>query len=266
MAELGFVDRVKELADHFAAELDAQFRTLNSFVNQAGEIGRSHEVFLRGIISRFLPAKLKCGTGFIVSQRLTSRQQDIIIFDHHNLPVMLAIGDCVVVHAEAVAAAIEVKTNLDTADDFRKELQKLSQLQQSVSCCAIGLYAWNGISLEKALDCYWRFFTDEWPNAVETQPHFVYVRGRYIIMPNFDGRFETPPIMVFRLGEDGHSEGAGLLSLIERLWISGVQHHAPYPGWVDQWRHQISSQYALVDWPESFAKRVKDELARRCST
>jgi len=76
--------------------MDAQFRTLNSFVNQTGEIGRSHEVFSGELISRFLPSKLRCGTGFVVSQRGASRQQDIIIYDHHRLPLMLSIGDCVV--------------------------------------------------------------------------------------------------------------------------------------------------------------------------
>ncbi|MCD4653685.1 hypothetical protein K8T06_07085 [bacterium] len=56
-----------KIANHYAEELDAQFRTLNNFVQYAGEIGRAHETYLRGVIARFLPEKCKVGTGFIAS-------------------------------------------------------------------------------------------------------------------------------------------------------------------------------------------------------
>src|SRR6267142_1956860 len=100
------LDSLQKLADRYADELSAQFRTLNLFVQHAGEIGRAHEVFLRGILTRFLPGKLRCGTGFIASPTAVSRQQDIIIYDPFALPLLLEIGDCVVVDAEAVAATI----------------------------------------------------------------------------------------------------------------------------------------------------------------
>ena len=57
-----------ELAGRYADMLSAQFRTLNYFVSQGGEIGRVHEAFLRDVISRFLPAKICAGTGFVASR------------------------------------------------------------------------------------------------------------------------------------------------------------------------------------------------------
>jgi len=71
---------MERVADHYAGELDAQFRTLNHFAAHAGEIGRAHETFLRGVLLRFLPEDLRLGTGFVASPEWTSRQQDILIY------------------------------------------------------------------------------------------------------------------------------------------------------------------------------------------
>src|SRR5256885_1232442 len=100
---------MKELADRYAAELTAQFQTLNLFAQHAGEIGRAHEVFLRTILQRFLPGALRCGTGFVANATDVSRQQDIIIYDPNALPLLFEVGDCLVVDAEAVAGTVEVK-------------------------------------------------------------------------------------------------------------------------------------------------------------
>ena len=42
-----------ELADRYSDELTSQFRTLNFFVQHAGEIGRAHETYIRGVIESF---------------------------------------------------------------------------------------------------------------------------------------------------------------------------------------------------------------------
>ena len=109
---------MKQLADRYAEELTAQFRTLNLFAQHAGEIGRAHEVFLRSVLQRFLPGRLKCGTGFVADSRGVSKQQDIIVFDPMALPTLFEVGDCVVVDASSVSAIIEVKTCVDSVAAF----------------------------------------------------------------------------------------------------------------------------------------------------
>jgi len=76
------------------------------------------------------------------------------------------------------------------------------------------------------------------------------------------GKYESPPIMVFRLVR-GHTEGAGLLSLVERnldfrctasrrLAVVGRELASP-----------DSIKIRKIDWPDSFRDRVNQELARR---
>ena len=77
-----------ELADRYAEELSAQFRTLSFFVNHAGEVGRTHETYLRDVIARFLPANCDVGTGFVASPNWISFQQDIIIYNQLDFPLL----------------------------------------------------------------------------------------------------------------------------------------------------------------------------------
>jgi hypothetical protein len=62
-------EAMEKVAEHYAGELNAQFRTLNHFVAHAGEIGRAHETFLREILSRFLPKDIKIGSGFVATPK-----------------------------------------------------------------------------------------------------------------------------------------------------------------------------------------------------
>lgn len=241
------LDSIEQLADRYADELSAQFRTLNLFVQHAGEVGRAHEVFLRGVLGRFLPEMLRCGSGFVASPDDVTRQQDIIIYDAHSLPILLQIGDCVVIDAEAVAATIEVKTTIESEAALRSTLEKLSELKAATrGRCAICLYAWEGPSLELALDCVWERYRAQRDVSTSHLPDAIYVRGRYLIVPNYDGRLETAPVLVLRLGPKHHPEGAGLLSLIERLWISGLNRHAKAPWWISAWERRIEARYEHI--------------------
>jgi hypothetical protein len=226
------LESVRLLADKYTDELTAQFRTLNLFVGHAGEVGRAHEVFLRGVIQRFLPGKLRCGSGFVASADHVTRQQDIIVFDAHVLPLLLEVGDCLVVDAEAVAATIEVKTRIDSVKSFAEAFSKLVDLKlPNAPHPFVGLHAWEGLSLELALDCYWEFIRKGLSPSLGRLPDAVYVRGRYLIVPNWDGRLETPPLLVFDTTAPAWSEGAALLSFIERMWIGGLQNHPRWPWW-----------------------------------
>lgn len=258
------LDSIEQLADRYADELSAQFRTLNLFVRHAGEVGRAHEVFLRGVLGRFLPEKLRCGSGFIASADHVTRQQDIIVFDGHALPVLLQIGDCVVVDAEAVAASIEVKTAIDSEMALRDSLEKLSELKAALpGRCAVGLYAWEGPTLDLALACVWERYRAQRDVSTSHLPDAIYVRGRYLLVPNYDGRLDTAPVLVLRLGSGHNTEGTGLLSLVQRLWISGMNRQAKAPWWVSASERRITARYEHMPWPDDLRLRVDEKLAER---
>lgn len=217
-------------------------------------------MFLRGVLERFLPTKLRCGTGFIASSESVSRQQDIIIYDPAILPVLLEIGDCLVVDEKAVAGTIEVKTCLSSRAELAEVFDKILALRAAFHGFT-ALYAWEGLSLEIVLEHIWER-SRALPTLGDTyMPDVVYVRGQYILVPNDDGRRESPPVLLLRLGPKHYSEGAGLLSLIEQLWISGVQRHAIRPWWVDAWRGTSAARYKQVPWPSDLLNRAEAEVA-----
>lgn len=259
---------MQRLAARYADELEAQFRTLSFFVEHAGEVGRTHEVFLRQIIKRFLPGRLRCGTGFIATPENVTRQQDIIIYDPHSLPLLMEIGDCLVVDAPAVAGTIEVKTVLGSQNAFSAELEKVADPgSRSMHSWFVGLYAWEALSLDLALECYWARFREA--SKIDNPPPLpdvVYVRGKYLIAPNYDGHIETGPLLLMRLGPGHCDEGAGLLTLVERMWLSGLQHHAEWPWWVRAWHREINKKLEQVPWPEDLRTSVDKWLAENKKT
>jgi hypothetical protein len=258
------------LADHYAAEMSAQFRTLSLFVRHAGEVGRSHEVFLAQVLTRFLPEKLRIGTGFVFSPRGSTRQQDIIVYDWQNLPLPLKIGDCVVVDADAVAAMIEVKTRIGKSDELREAMGKVAATKMmGRGPRAVGIYAWEGLSLDTALQSYWAMGREaprssrgfEFPRF----PDFLYVRGAYLLTPSITGQIDTPPLRVLRLGEGHANEGLGMLALLAHLWLIGIQHYAQRPWWLEAWsekERRTPGLFELIPWPKDLQELANERAAR----
>lgn len=260
----------ERLADHYADEMSAQFRTLSLFVRHAGEVGRSHEVFLAQVLARFLPEKVRIGTGFVYSPRGATRQQDIIIYDWQVLPLPLKIGDCVVVDADAVAAMIEVKTRIRSAAELREAVDKVAATKlMGRGPHAVGIYAWEALSLEKALECYWSVAREttsgshgfEFPRL----PDFLFVRGGYLLTPSNSGRIDEPPLRVMRLGEGNSAEGLGMLALLSHMWLYGVQHYAQRPWWLEAWtekERQSPGLFELIPWPKDLQVLADERAAR----
>jgi hypothetical protein len=223
---------MKHLADRYAAELTAQFQTLNLFAQRAGEIGRTHEVFLRTVLERFLPRSLRCGTGSVASADGVSRQQDVIVFDPGVLPLLFEVGDCLVVDASAVAGTIEVKTCLDSTSTFHEALRQVVDTRVPAGFSA--LYAWDGLTLDTLLEHLWGQYRAARDLATTIVPSVIYVRVRYLLFPNYDGRRRTPPLQVLRVDGRTRTEGEALLTFVSQMWISGLQHKARWPWWVSE--------------------------------
>ena len=108
---------MENVAEHYANELDAKFRTLNHFVSHAGEIGRAHETFIRGILTRFLPLDTRVSSGFVASPNWTSRQQDILIHSS-KYSTLFEVGDCMVIDHKSFIGAIEIKTKINSGEQL----------------------------------------------------------------------------------------------------------------------------------------------------
>jgi hypothetical protein len=75
--------------------------------------GELKELFVGGVLRRFLPNQLSIGTGMIINTRgLVSSQTDIIIYDNRILPPFIQEQHLGIYPVESVIGAIEVKTTL----------------------------------------------------------------------------------------------------------------------------------------------------------
>jgi hypothetical protein len=147
---------MENVADNYACELDAQFRTLNHFANHAGEIGRAHENFLRGILSRFLPDNVNLSSGFVAAPKWTSRQQDILIHKA-GYSTLFNVGDCSVIDHRAFVGSIEVKTNINSSKAFFEAVETQAEFKNQIHRGLHALYAWEAISIGKTLEAIWNF-------------------------------------------------------------------------------------------------------------
>jgi len=115
--------------------------------------GEHKEAVLRSAIRRHLPNSMIMGTGFIVAQDEVSTQIDILIIDG-QIPVLFREGDLMIVTPDAVRAAIEVKTRLQTTQ-YAKAVKKLRRIAvmcdpDQGECVWTGLFAYENGSLDDA--------------------------------------------------------------------------------------------------------------------
>lgn len=246
------------LAEQYAQELDAQFRRLNNFVSRSGgEIGRTHEAYLRGVLSRFLPPRYRLGSGFVHGTRGTSPQQDIIIFEALHYPLLLEVGDCVVVDEAALVGTIEVKTKLES-DHVKTWLDREPNPPFS------GLFAWSGISPETLFDVLWDYVRkDPWRNRGRL-PIAVYVLGEYLLVRIDDGKWNTPPLRLLRIDEHKFSDGQALLAFVQRIYQYGrLNEQTVAPWWLFDEASKAIDQAEPVRWPSDLFSAIQGEVAKR---
>lgn len=255
-------EAMQNVAERYASELTAQFRTLNHFVGHSGEIGRAHETFLRGILIRFLPPNIKVSTGFAASPKWTSSQQDILLHDN-NFPTLFQVGDCTVIDHKSFLGAIEVKTSL-TTPQFTKAVDIQAQLRNQINHSGLfAFYAWGGISLGKALNVLWEFVKKNPTKNFDFMPDVVYVRGKYILIANRDGTRESPPYHCWLIKKTGITEGEALLGLVASFWKFGL--HTVLPWWLLGWHQHlgvVAGKLQEVPWPDDLKKMVMSDISK----
>ncbi len=87
--------------------------------------GEWKESVIRYFLQRNAPRNVAIGRGFVVGERGTSSQVDVLLYDRDS-PVLFQDGDLVFITPDALRGMIEVKSLVD-ATGFREALAKMRQ-------------------------------------------------------------------------------------------------------------------------------------------
>lgn len=114
--------------------------------------GEHKESILRKVIAEFCPEIYRIGTGFVcypaalVEEEKSSTQLDILVTSKSN-PTLYKSGELHFVTPECANAVVEVKSRLNSQNEFRSVLRKLSEEAQKIRGynpdCWAGLFVYN---------------------------------------------------------------------------------------------------------------------------
>lgn len=105
------------LVQSYSNLLTARFSAARSALKHAGQKGTAAETALIELLSAVLPRRIGLTEGVVVSSTgYVSPQQDIIIYDADNSPVLFNMGATKAIPIEYVYAVIEVKSSLSSSD------------------------------------------------------------------------------------------------------------------------------------------------------
>lgn len=97
-----------------------------------GKLGENREAVLQRFFSTYLPQRFGVGTGFaLLGAEQVSTQQDVVIYDKLNNPVLFPESAAPLFPPSALAAVIEVKSKL-TRPELRKAVEKSIALKQGI--------------------------------------------------------------------------------------------------------------------------------------
>lgn len=100
--------------ESIAKKLQADFEATQPFTHQ-GVKGQARErAITKQFLGPYLPKRFSIGTGQIIdSSGKVSKQQDLVIYDGMNIPILMNYEDNQLLFAEQVVVVIEVKSVLD---------------------------------------------------------------------------------------------------------------------------------------------------------
>ncbi|MCU4969300.1 hypothetical protein OCD64_20270 [Bacillus toyonensis] len=115
-----------------AKKMQIDFEQVTEHINHMGERGGSREEILLSYLRKYIPIKYEMNNGVIIDETgEQSRQQDIIIYDSFNSPVLLNMQSTKMVPIESVFSVIEVKSSLNKAE-INKCVNNISSVKSLV--------------------------------------------------------------------------------------------------------------------------------------
>jgi hypothetical protein len=139
---------LNEIFDGIGKQMLLDFEHIQAQIKHAGERGSEREASLRTFLTSYLPSKYAIANGEIVDEQgQTSKQCDLVVYDHINCPLLLAGKDYRVFPAEPVFAAIEVKSVLNVAElrDASEKIRSVKSLVRSNGLIGGILFAYTSI-------------------------------------------------------------------------------------------------------------------------
>jgi hypothetical protein len=122
--------RVSVLFDDIAKNMLQSFEGWDRQIPHDGEKGGIRERRVSDFLAKHLPSKYGVASGHIIDKRgATSLQEDIVIFDRFNCPVLEIDPYYQVFPCESVYATVEVKSTLDSGE-IEKCVEHTAQLRE----------------------------------------------------------------------------------------------------------------------------------------
>lgn len=127
------IERMVQYCSGIAGEFEAKLDRIRDFVpDHKLTSGTANEMILRDFLSHLSAGRYKVGQGFICAPTAldsVSKQCDILVYDHHNYPLVHSEGEVVLVFPQAAKMVIEVKTRLNKGA-LQKALENIRAAKQ----------------------------------------------------------------------------------------------------------------------------------------
>jgi hypothetical protein len=126
--------------EYLASVMAAESTALGEFYSKhRGELGRNREYILRRILQQHMPSKFGFSSGFVLfsTDSKISTQQDIIIYDRINHPILFDNTPSPLFPLTAIQGLIEIKSNLTQAElesSIKKACDVKQNLRKSLTC------------------------------------------------------------------------------------------------------------------------------------
>lgn len=118
-----------------AKKMQIDFEEVTENISHMGERGSSREEILLNYLKKYIPIKYEMNNGIVIDGTgQQSRQQDIVIYDAFNSPVLLNMQSTKMIPIESVFSVIEVKSSLNKTE-MNKCVSNISSVKSLIKNC-----------------------------------------------------------------------------------------------------------------------------------
>ncbi|MFV2045394.1 MAG: DUF6602 domain-containing protein [Anaerolineales bacterium] len=137
---------VNQIFDGIGQKMLNEFDHISSQLPQAAAVGADREDALSKFLAEFLPTKFAVSRGFVMDHEGTvSSECDIVVYDPASCPLLYVEERNRVFPCEAVAATIEVKSRLSSAnlEDAMGKIRRIKSMRRQAGPLAGVIFAYR---------------------------------------------------------------------------------------------------------------------------
>lgn len=116
---------------HLSGVMSEESHALADFYAHHGKLGENREAIVARFLERHLPRRFGVGSGFALFGSTVSSQQDVVIYDQLNNPVLFAEANAPLFPPSGLCAAMEIKSRL-TKTELRQTVAKTHALKRDL--------------------------------------------------------------------------------------------------------------------------------------